>query len=55
LRAAADIVDIVDPYDNVDVFGPRTPKRRTLWEPATSSRHLQAYLGLQVNEDVVIR
>ncbi len=56
LRAAADIVDIVDPYDNVDVFEARDAKTAELyWE----DRHKLSAIskrtsGFKINEDVVI-
>ncbi|MGD9608452.1 MAG: FAD-binding and (Fe-S)-binding domain-containing protein [Desulfovibrionaceae bacterium] len=56
LRAAADIVDIVDPYDNVDVFEAKDAKTAELyWE----DRHKLSAIskrtsGFKVNEDVVI-
>lgn len=56
LRAAADIVDIVDPYDNVDVFEAKDAKTAELyWE----DRHKLSAIskrtsGFKINEDVVI-
>jgi FAD/FMN-containing dehydrogenase/Fe-S oxidoreductase len=56
MRAAADIVDIVDPYDNVDVFEAKDAKTAELyWE----DRHKLSAIskrtsGFKINEDVVI-
>ena len=56
LRSAADIVDIVEPYDKVDIFEAKDAKTAELyWE----DRHKLSAIskrtsGFKVNEDVVI-